>query len=160
MSKRFSLKMVATLVGTGIVSSLLTLPVLARANEQIRANSHENVELVGASNSLYAQLNPTTDSDSNNMERLIGITALGAGTAGVAWYLTRDRQPVLVNSLTSTNVSLIDRVSPRLRQKLLRLVHNEQTANRLLVGVMMSHGDRPADWLAEKAIYDLERDRG
>ncbi|WP_319418894.1 hypothetical protein [Pleurocapsa sp. FMAR1] len=43
-------------------------------------------------------------------------------------------------------------------QKLLRLVHNKQTANRLLRGTMLGHADRP-NWLAEKVIYDLERDR-
>jgi hypothetical protein len=54
-----------------------------------------------------------------------------------------------------------ERANPRLQGKLLRLLHDDQeTANRLLARVKMHHPDRSADWIVEKVIYDLERDRG
>ncbi|MEN9519191.1 MAG: hypothetical protein RLZZ381_1779, partial [Cyanobacteriota bacterium] len=58
-----------------------------------------------------------------------------------------------------TNTLLIDRLSPKLRKKLLQLIHNRETANRLLTGTMLNHAGRSPNWLAEKVIYDLERDR-
>jgi hypothetical protein len=54
----------------------------------------------------------------------------------------------------------IDAIDSKLRQKLLRLVHNDRsTANRLIAGASINHPNRSVNWLAEKVIYDLERDR-
>lgn len=70
------------------------------------------------------------------------------------------REDVNANYDRQNNTLWIDRSDPKLRKKLLRLVHNDRsTANRLIAGANISHPDRSVDWLAEKVIYDLERDR-
>ena len=101
------------------------------------------------------------NNSTDNINKIIGITGLGLGTGVIVYHLSRAYKPSLANSLphSNTDTLLLDRVSPKLRQKLLRLVHNRQTANRLLRGTMLSHADRSPNWLAEKVIYDLERDR-
>ncbi|MDJ0690679.1 MAG: hypothetical protein QNJ41_19485 [Xenococcaceae cyanobacterium MO_188.B32] len=96
------------------------------------------------------------------MKKIVGITGLAIGTGVIGWHLTRAYKPSLVNSvptINNNNSSLLDRVSPKLRQQLLRLVHNRQTANRLLSGTLTNHPGRSPNWLAEKVIYDLQRDR-
>jgi hypothetical protein len=104
-----------------------------------------------------SQQNNSTD----NINRIIGVTGLSIGTGFIGYRLYRAYQPCLANSLpySNANNSLLDSLSPKLRQKLLQLVHNRETANRLLTGTMLSHATRSPDWLAEKVIYDLERDR-
>ena len=102
--------------------------------------------------------NSSTD---NSLNQIIGVTGLAIGTGVIGYHLSRSNRPSLANSLpySNTNTLLLERVSPKLRQKLLRLVNNEQTINRLLTGTMLRHGNRTPNWLAEKVIYDLERDR-
>lgn len=101
------------------------------------------------------------NSSTDNINKIIGITGLGIGTGLVAYRVYRNYRPSSANSLpySNTNTVLFDRLSPKLRQKLLQLVHNRETANRLLTGTMLNHANRSPDWLAEKVIYDLERDR-
>ncbi|MGD1920187.1 MAG: hypothetical protein ACFCAD_15665 [Pleurocapsa sp.] len=60
---------------------------------------------------------------------------------------------------TQSNKALIDRVSPKLRRQLLRLVNDPKTANRLLMGIYKNNSHRSPNWIAEKAIYDLRRGR-
>lgn len=49
---------------------------------------------------------------------------------------------------------------PQLQRKLLKLLHNDRrTASRLLAQIQRTHPDRSANWVIEKVIYDLERDR-
>ncbi len=87
---------------------------------------------------------------------------MAIGTGVIGWHLINAYKPSLVNSVSTinnNNISLLNRLSPKLRQELLRLVHNRQTANRLLSGYSSSHPDRSLTWLAEKVIYDLKRDR-
>lgn len=97
----------------------------------------------------------------NSLNQIIGVTGLAIGTGVIGYHLSRSNRPSLVNSLPYNNADtlLLERVSPKLRQKLLRLVNNEQTVNRLLTGTRLRHGNRTPNWLAEKVIYDLERDR-
>lgn len=101
------------------------------------------------------------NSSTDNINRIIGITGLSLGAGFIVYRLNRANKPSLANSLPygNTNTLLLDRLSPKLRKKLLQLVHNRETANRLLTGTMLSHADRSPNWLAEKVIYDLERDR-
>lgn len=149
-----------TLISTSIVSSLIALP--ARANEDDLVKRSDNNELILSQNfggygnrSRYPE--PTDD-----FKKIVGITGLAVGTGVIAWHLNRAYKPSLVNSvptISSHDASLLDRVSPKLRRELLRLVHNRQTANRLLSGTLTSHPGRSANWLAEKVIYDLKRDR-
>jgi hypothetical protein len=101
------------------------------------------------------------NSSTNNINRIIGITGLSIGGGFIAYRLYRHDKASVTKSLANgkTNTLLIDRLSPKLRKKLLQLIHNRETANRLLTGTMLNHGDRSPNWLAEKVIYDLERDR-
>ncbi len=82
-------------------------------------------------------------------------------TGSLFWYLLRSPKSIKANFRANHNseTALLDRVSPKLRRQLLRLINDPKTANRLLVGIYKNNSDRSADWLAEKAIYDLKRGR-
>jgi hypothetical protein len=101
------------------------------------------------------------NSSTDNINKIIGITGLSIGGGFIAYRLYRADKASVTKSLpnSKTNTLLIDRLSPKLRKKLLQLIHNRETANRLLTGTMLSHAGRSPNWLAEKVIYDLERDR-
>jgi hypothetical protein len=100
------------------------------------------------------------NSSTNNINKIIGITGLSIGGGFIAYRLYRaDKASVTNLTNGKTDTLLIDRLSPKLRKKLLQLIHNRETANRLLTGTMLSHAGRSPNWLAEKVIYDLERDR-
>ncbi len=150
---------------TLVAGSLLATPAKANTIKleklaQLDRNSPELalISSPGDRNSFDAANNFNS---ADNFNKIIGITGLGLGTGAIAYRLSRAGKPSLANSSfdSNNNSLLLDRVSPKLRQKLLRLVHNKQTANRLLRGTMLGHADRPPNWLAEKVIYDLERDR-
>ena len=139
-----------TLVFTVAGSSMI--PV--RANELI--NSESIVSQIAYSD--RENQNEPTD----NFKNIVGITGLAIGTGFIGWQITKAYKPSLVESIPAINnnsASLLDRVSPQLRRELVRLVHDRPTANRLLSGILASHPDRSPNWLAEKAIYDLKRDR-
>jgi hypothetical protein len=152
MLKPFHLKTaLATLVSTSIASSLLVLPLLSTG--RIDRNIPSVIE---------AQTNPFAENDSvDEAEKLLGLTLLGAGAAGIIWGFSKKNKQSLPNSSRLDNALSIDRASPQLRQKLLRLMHNDRAgANRLLTGAKLNNPNRSINWLAEKVIYDLERDRG
>ncbi|MCU0532438.1 MAG: hypothetical protein MUD14_00810 [Hydrococcus sp. Prado102] len=151
MLKPFRLRTaLATLVSTSIASSLLFLPLLS--TQRIDRNATSVIE---------AQTNPLADNNIDEAEKLLGITLLGAGAAGIIWGVSRKNKQSLPNSSHLDNALSIDRASPQLRQKLLRLMHNDRAgANRLLTGAKLNNPNRSINWLAEKVIYDLERDRG
>ena len=160
MNKIFTLKtVVTTLISTSIASSLMALPV--RAYEDNLVSESDRPELILSQNFSYND-RPRYPEPTEDFKKIVGITGLAVGIGTIGWYVTRAYKPSLVNSLptiNNDNASLLDRVSPRLRQQLLRLVHNRQTADRLLSGTLISNPDRSPNWLAEKVIYDLERDR-
>ena len=166
---KFSLKTIlTTAIGAGIAGSLIALPV--KANEDSLFRSTDNSESILSQvdygdRSGYAERNRTYNSEpSDDLKNIVGLTGLAIGTGVVGYHLTRVYNPTLANSLPTFNnsnsgSSLLSSVSPKLRRELLRLVHNQQTANRLLSGTLNSHPGRSANWLAEKVIYDLKRDR-
>jgi hypothetical protein len=78
------------------------------------------------------------NSSTDNLNKIIGITGLSLGAGFIAYRLNRADKP----SVTNTNTLLLDRLSPKLRKKLLQLIHNRETANRLLTGTMLNHADR------------------
>ncbi|BAU63223.1 unknown protein [Stanieria sp. NIES-3757] len=161
MHKMFSLKTIlTTLIGTSIASSLIGLPV--QANEDNLIDKKIATETIFSQNN-YEFGNPNYQSEpSDNFKNIIGITGLAIGTGIIGWHLINAYKPSLIDSIptiNNNNTSLLDRISPKLRQELLRLVHNQQTANRLLSGTLISHPDRSPNWVAEKVIYDLKRDR-
>ncbi|HHP7231061.1 MAG TPA: hypothetical protein ACFCUY_09400 [Xenococcaceae cyanobacterium] len=161
MHKIFSLKTIlTTLISTSLASSLVGLPV--RANEANLSPETSNAELILSQNYSTYSDRPNRSQSADDLKNIVGITGLAIGTGVIGWHLTRADKPSLVNSLGTNrnhNASLLDSISPKLRQELLRLVHNRQTANRLLAGTSTSHPGRSANWLAEKVIYDLKRDR-
>jgi hypothetical protein len=159
MRNIFSRKTIlTTLIGTGIVGGLVALPV--QKNENNVAGLTTNAELILSQTNYgdYLSNNEPTD----DWKNLVGLTGLAVGTGVVGYHLSRDRKPSLANSSSTksnNSSSLLTRISPKLRRELLRLVHNQQTANRLLSGTLNSHPGRSANWVAEKVIYDLKRDR-
>ena len=156
-----------TLIGASVATSFIALPV--RANEDNLVDTITNAELILSQNFSYGvpqsgsrrdRLNNTEPTD--NLNKIVGLTGLAIGTGVISYHLTRAYKPSLVNSLPTINnqsASILERVSPKLRRELLRLVHNRQTASRLLSGTLTSHPSRSPNWLAEKVIYDLKRDR-
>ena len=162
---KFSLKILTTAIGASIAGSLIALPV--KANEDLfgHTGNSEILSQVNYSDRFgYAEGNRTNSEPSDDFRNIVGLTGLAIGTGVVGYHLTRAYKPSLANSLPTFNNSgsggsLLTSVSPKLRRELLRLVHNQQTANRLLSGTLNSHPGRSANWLAEKVIYDLKRDR-
>ena len=168
MNNLFALKTILkTLIGASVAASFIALPI--RANEDNLVDKITDAELILSQNfsdsvlqnvSLEDRLNNTETTD--NFNKIIGLTGLAIGTGVIGYHLTRAYKPSLVNSIPAINnqsASILDRVSPKLRRELLRLVHNRQTASRLLSGTLTSHPGRSPNWLAEKVIYDLKRDR-
>ena len=155
MKKIYTLKTIlTTLVFTIAGSSIIPVRANDIANESI------------SSESIIAQIdysNPTNRTEpTDDIKNIVGITGLAISTGFIGWQVAKAYKPSLVESIPTTNnnsASLLDRVSPQLRRELVRLVHDRPTANRLLSGVLISHPDRSPNWLAEKAIYDLKRDR-
>ena len=151
----FSLKtIVTTLIGTGIAGSLATLPV--RASE---AKAIANADLTVSQ--IYD--NPSNNETSDSLKNLVGLTGLAIGTGVIGYHVSKVYKPSLANSppiaSNGSSTGLLARVNPKLRRELLGLVHNQATANRLLSGTANSHPGRSANWIAEKVIYDLKRDR-
>ncbi|AFY79193.1 MAG: hypothetical protein IGR93_11485 [Hydrococcus sp. C42_A2020_068] len=149
----------STLVSTSIASSLLIFPLASAVRE-----GQANLSALTASDEI---VNTSVDSTGvrslDEAEKILGITALGlgAGAAGIVWRRAKAKKPLVFSSTRLENALSIDRASPQLRQKLLRLLHNDRpTANRLLAGAQIQHPERSVNWLVEKVIYDLERDRG
>ena len=176
MNEIFSLKAIlTTLISLGVIGSL-KLPVRAYETEKIDENKAELIlghsfpalerrglrltAFRGQNYGYSEQIDSTEPTD--NLRNIIGLTGLAIGTGVVGYHLTRVYKPSLANSLPvqgDRNTALLDRVSPKLRRELLRLVHNKATASRLLSGTRLSHPDRNPNWLAEKVIYDLKRGR-
>jgi hypothetical protein len=51
--------------------------------------------------------------------------------------------------------------SPRLQQRLVRLLHDDRAAaSRLVAQAQIRYPGQSPNWYVEKVIYDLERDRG
>ena len=103
------------------------------------------------------------DARSENLTKILIFAGLISVVGFTGWQISRQShsgktRPNYRHGKRS-NKALIDRVSPKLRRQLLRLINDPKTANRLLMGIQKHHGDRDPDWLAEKVIYDLRRGR-
>jgi hypothetical protein len=107
------------------------------------------------------QISQNGENAQENLTKILILAGLVSGVSIIAWQLSRQSQSVRSRSLLekTSQKALIDRVSPKLRRQLLRLINDPQTANRLLMGMHQHHRDRDPDWLAEKVIYDLRRGR-
>jgi hypothetical protein len=144
---------IATLISLGIISSFL--PSFLFPPNKIETNP--SLDLTQSS-IFNTNTSGNTSEESDDIGKIVGITALGVGATSLAWYFNQSKTRSLSPAQKTFSV---DRVNPKLRKKLLKLVYNnEQTANRLLTGASFSHPGRSLDWLADKVIYDLQRDRG
>ena len=142
-----------------LATSAIALPV--------RSSAAELETKIASTELLFNQTFDSRDISGNGQEtddfqQILGIMGLTMGIGAIAWQLRRAYKPSFANSFAKTSqhhVSLLARVNPKLRRELLRLVNNQQTANRLLSGTLSRHPNRSPNWLAEKVIYDLKRDR-
>lgn len=97
------------------------------------------------------------EEDNRGIGKLLTVALVDGTAAGVILTTkkankTSDRHP------TTTQ---IDKASPKLRKQLLTLLHNDkETADRLVAQIKRNNPNQSTNWAAEKAIYDLERDRG
>jgi hypothetical protein len=153
MEKILSWKtLLSTLIGLGMAGSLSTLPV--EAGDEGWLQSATEAELMI---SQFSERNGNQSESAVGWKNLVGLAGLAVGTSVVGYHLlhaSRPSQPTLKGS-----TSILDRVNPKLRRELLRLVHDPATATRLLAGTLTSHPGRSPNWVAEKVIYDLKRDR-
>ena len=60
---------------------------------------------------------------------------------------------------TSIDSDLNNQNNSRLYKKLMTLVHSPATAKRLFLNTQKKYPEHSANWLLEKTIYDLNRDR-
>jgi hypothetical protein len=165
MFKAFRLdNVVAVPIALTVLGSLaLSLPIARFNSTEIETRTASIAQL--SISEEDSNRNLSENSENNEALKLLGIAALGVGALGIVWQ--RDRQnktlsfdTIVANSHRQNNTLWIDKTDPKLRKKLLRLLHNDRsTANRLIAGASISHPDRSVNWLAEKVIYDLERDR-
>lgn len=130
-----------------IVSTQIPIHIPVATQEQIQAN--RSVVLADAFN-----LNSPEDNN-NDIGKILTVAVVGGTAAGV---ILSTRKSGKTSSYSTTQIDL---ASPKLRKQLLTLLHNDRAAaDRLVTQVKRNHPDRSINWAAEKAIYDLERDRG
>ncbi|MBV6622883.1 MAG: hypothetical protein KI793_08020 [Rivularia sp. (in: Bacteria)] len=159
------------IVSTGIVSSLLTLslrvaPAFGKV-ENLISNVPQARTLSVQNNNQFQPVVFTADVSSENLSNqiaqnttILGLAAIGAGTAGLLWSLNRQNSTLSPQSAYKQTKNSIEQANPRLRKELLRLVGGDsRTANRLVAGIKQSHPGKSINWVVEKVIYDLERDR-
>ena len=84
------------------------------------------------------------------------VTLMLLGIAVVTALLQLNLQETDSNSTESDS---FNQANFRLQKKLLTLVQSPETAKRLFLSTQNKYPERSANWLFEKTIYDLERDR-
>ncbi|AFY53567.1 hypothetical protein Riv7116_0992 [Rivularia sp. PCC 7116] len=159
------------IVSTGIVSSLLTLslrvaPAFGKVESSI-SNVPQERTLPLQNNSKFQPVVFTADVSSENVGNqisdnttILGLAAIGAGSAGLIWSLKLRNKTLSAQYGSRRKDVSIEKANPRLRKELLRLVGGDsRTANRLVAGIKQSHPGKSINWVVEKVIYDLERDR-
>ncbi|MEL6442558.1 MAG: hypothetical protein AAFQ80_25365 [Cyanobacteria bacterium J06621_8] len=109
------------------------------------------------------QLNQQSAQEDDYLGKILLMAGLASGAGLIGWQLSRYRQSVpsgkVFQPTKQKQKMLLDRVSPRLRRRLLRLINDPKTVNRLLGGIEKNHPHRSPDWMAEKVIYDFQRGR-
>lgn len=112
---------------------------------------------------IQSQIPQDRDRPNADLTKILILAGLISGVGIIGWQLFRQgtsgKTTPILSHTSNSNRALIDRVSPKLRRQLLRLINDPKTANRLLMGIQKHHSDRDPDWLAEKVIYDLRRGR-
>jgi hypothetical protein len=159
-------KIIYTWLYGGVAIGSIAICIIGQ-NQLPKANAKQLSERQLANNNLILRENDSVifksadNSNQNNFKKILVFIGLTATVGGFGWYLSRFRQAATAEVIPSSNSSaiLLDRVSPKLRRQLLRLINDPKTANRLLLGIQKEHRNRSPNWLAEKAIYDLRRGR-
>lgn len=106
--------------------------------------------------SQLAISNPQEE-DNGGIGKLLTVALVGGTAAGVI-LTTKKANKTSDRPSTTTQ---INQASPKLRKQLLTLLHNDkETADRLVAQIKRNNPNQSTNWAAEKAIYDLERDRG
>lgn len=147
-------KIVSIIIGTLIYSGHQIKPAIAFATDPLPMEQ----QILLGDNRLF---DPREGENEQNLTKILMLAGLASVAVVIGWQLSHKRpsgKPLPPLGKASKK-ALIDRVSPKLRRQLLRLINDPKTANRLLMGIHQHHRDRDPDWLAEKVIYDLRRGR-
>lgn len=155
MNKNISLYIYSIAIFATVCLKKLTLAV--PANSQLVTSNlreRENIEIT---------IDTTNRKSKDNLTKIVFMASL-VGVGAVCWKISQSRRGTKANFKptkihSSSNTALLDRVSPKLRRQLLRLINDPKTANRLLMGIYKNNSHRSPNWIAEKAIYDLRRGR-
>ena len=136
---------------------LKVLAIASSANSQPASNNFYSQESVEVAANTYRQ-----ESKDNLTKIIFFVSSIGAGA--LCWRISRSRQGTksnfkLIKTNNDSDTALLDRVNPKLRRQLLRLINDPKTVNRLLMGIYQNNSHRSPNWIAEKAIYDLRRGR-
>jgi hypothetical protein len=147
-----------------IVSAQLEILPSAVKNVEQTSNTKMVAQLASNINSPHtlAQTRyrtPQQSDDSSQVGTLVVLGAIGA-TAAVAVASSTKNKSLSLGSSTTKQGSF-NQANPRLQKRLMTLLHNDQAAaNRLINNIKLNHPHQSTNWAIEKAIYDLERDRG
>ena len=147
---------ITAFICTNLTGGFLPTPTLAQ-NSEMRV-----VKTKAIAQNLETTTNTARTKTQADVTKTLIILGLILGMGTLGWYLFRRSvagSSFVTGGNNNSNTSILDRVNPRLKRKLLRLINDPKTANRLLVGIHKHNRDRSANWLAEKAIYDLQRGR-
>ena len=152
------LKILSFILSSVISSGCLVKSAIAQDYRGLQSNPNHDIILLS---NEPASFNQSSSQKNDYLVKILIIAGLTSGVGVLGWSLSRDRSSKSPKSIIGNpkNKALIDRVSPKLRRKLLRLINDPKTANRLLMGIQKDHPNRPPDWLADKVIYDLQRGR-
>ena len=150
-------------ITTLVASTLLSVSFIG-VNQLETTNSSMGVSTNQTLNSdttrIIAQNNSGDSGNIGNLSRILTVGLVGAGAAGLMWRISQGNKSSGNGVHLPNHSSWIDSTSPALRKKLLKLLYNDRrTANRLIAGARVTNPGRSVNWLAEKVIYELERDR-
>ena len=150
---------VTTLIATTLLSvSFLSVNPLQSNNSSIEAFTSQSFD--SDVSQIITQTNSGNPNNLGSLSRILTIGLVGAGAAGLIWRINKGNKSLNANINSSKYGSWIDQASPSLRKRLLKLLYNDRrTANRLIAGANVTNPGRSVNWLTEKVIYELERDR-
>lgn len=156
-------KNIAVVVFSWIIfSNCLVTSIAAQTTEK---KSEESSIILRDRSNFFKNTFREQIKDKDNLTKTLIIVGLVSTVGLVGWRLSRQGNAPVIDPMAkgkgqkNTNKALIDQVNPKLRRKLLRLINDPKTANRLLMGIHKHNRNRSPNWLAEKAIYDLRRGR-
>lgn len=152
------LKISSFILSSIISSGCLVKSAIAQDNRGLPTNFDNDIVLLSREPISF---NQSSSNKNDYLIKILIIAGLASSVGILGWNLSRDRSSRSAKSIIGNpkNKALVDRVSPKLRRKLLRLINDPKTANRLLMGIQKDHPNRTPDWLADKVIYDLQRGR-